>query len=247
MIVAIGQETDLSFIGKESRISVEKGRIVVDEESLETGRKDVFAGGDTSSGPGSVIHAIAAGRKAASSIDRALGGAGDIGEVLLERKNPSHYLGREEGFARRQREKVSETELSERHGSFQEVALGYKGDRAPREAGRCLQCDLRLALCSNPSPPKRILMFSRDKIDEIPEEEGVYQLYDEDRNIIAIKGTANLRQSLLSVREDNEIAAFFRIEKYKMFSQREMELIQQYLQEHGEMPGGGDDELDDLF
>jgi len=28
-----------------------------------------------------------------------------------------------------------------------------------------------------------------------------------------------------------------------MYSQRESELIQQYLQEHGEMPGGGDDDL----
>jgi hypothetical protein len=137
--------------------------------------------------------------------------------------------------------------LSERHESFQEVALGYTDEQALREAGRCLQCDLRLALHINPSPPERILTFSGEKIDEIPEEEGVYQLYDEDRNIIAIKGTANLRQSLLRVHEDNEMAAFFRTEKHKMFSQREMELIQQYLQEHGEMPGGGDDELDDLF
>jgi hypothetical protein len=28
-----------------------------------------------------------------------------------------------------------------------------------------------------------------------------------------------------------------------MYSQRESELIQKYLQEHGEMPGGGGDDL----
>ena len=32
-----------------------------------------------------------------------------------------------------------------------------------------------------------------------------------------------------------------------MYSRRESEWIQKYVQEHGEMPGGGDDDLDDLF
>jgi formate dehydrogenase beta subunit len=34
---------------------------------------------------------------------------------------------------------------------------------------------------------------------------------------------------------------------YSMYTRRESELIQQYLQEHGALPGGGADELDDLF
>jgi hypothetical protein len=32
-----------------------------------------------------------------------------------------------------------------------------------------------------------------------------------------------------------------------MFSKRESELIQEYLQQHGCMPPGEEDELDDLF
>jgi formate dehydrogenase beta subunit len=32
-----------------------------------------------------------------------------------------------------------------------------------------------------------------------------------------------------------------------MYTQRESELIQQYLQRYGKMPGGGADDLDDLF
>ena len=32
-----------------------------------------------------------------------------------------------------------------------------------------------------------------------------------------------------------------------MFSLRESELIQKYIQEHGEIPGGAADDLDDLF
>jgi hypothetical protein len=62
---------------------------------------------------------------------------------------------------------------------------------------------------------------------------------------LAIKGAANLRHELLIALDEN--AAWFEYEEDKMFSQRESELIQKYLQEHGEMPGGGADDLDDLF
>ena len=43
--------------------------------------------------------------------------------------------------------------------------------------------------------------------------------------------------SLLEEPEDNDKAAWFEYEEDKMYSQRESELIQKYLQEHGEMPG----------
>ena len=79
------------------------------------------------------------------------------------------------------------------------------------------------------------------------EHEGVFHLYDDQKKVISIKGTGTLRQSLLEALEDYENAAWFDFEEDKMYSQRESELIQQYLQEYGEMPGGGDDDLDDLF
>jgi hypothetical protein len=64
-------------------------------------------------------------------------------------------------------------------------------------------------------------------------------------SVLVIKGTANLRQALLLTIKDDERAAFFEYEEDKMYSKRESEPIQKYLQKHGEMPGGGD--LDDLF
>ena len=39
----------------------------------------------------------------------------------------------------------------------------------------------------------------------------------------------------------------FDFDENPMYTQRESELIQQYLQEHGRMPGGAGDDLDDLF
>ena len=247
IILALGQTSDLTFLADDSRITVNQGLIVVDEDTLETGMKGVYAGGDVTAGPGSIIQAIAAGRKAASSIDKALGGTGDIEEVLFERDAPDPYIGLDEGFASWPREKAPELELKSRHRGFQEVVLGYDDEQAVKEARRCLQCDLRLYLKHNPSPPEKIQDFIAKNINQVPEDEGVFRLYDEAKKPITIKGTRTLRQSLLEALEVYENAVWFDFEEEKMYTQRESELIQQYLHEHGEMPGDGDFDLDDLF
>jgi len=247
VILAVGQAADLSFLDENSPVKVNRGLIVVDENTLETGMPGVYAGGDITKAPGAVIHAVAAGRRAAASIDRALGGSGDIDEVLFPRGNPDPFLGRDEGFASFLRENVPELDVETRIKGFQEIAVGYSDETAVKEAGRCLQCDLRLHLRCNPSPPAHWLPFDEEHIRQLPETEGVFQLLDADHQIVAIKGTANLRQDLLEALADNDTASFFEFEEDKMFSQRESELIQKYLQEHGEMPGGGADNLDDLF
>jgi len=247
VIMAIGQASELSFLGNNSPVSVERGLIVTDQESLETGMKTVFAGGDVAAVPGAIIHAISAGRTAASSIDRALGGSGEIEDVLYQRDAPNQYLGRDEGFALWPRETVPELDLASRHQGFQEVSLGYEEEQGTKEAKRCLQCDLRLHMDCNPSPPEKWLAFNGENIDQVPEAEGVFQLLDEDHNVLAIRGSVNLREALQEELEENEKAVWFEFEEDKMYSKRESELIQQYLQEHGEMPGSGDDDLDDLF
>ena len=244
VILAIGQASDLSFLQSTPSIEAKRGLITVDEATLETGMKGVYAGGDVAAVPGAIIHAIAAGRKAASAIDKALGGTGDIEEVLFEKGTPHPNVGQNEGFAAWPRERVPETEVQKRHESFQEVALGYTDEQAVKEAKRCLQCDLRLYMACNPSPPEKWLAFNEDNVQQVPEDEGVFQLYDGDHNVLSIKGTANLRQELVRALEDKDKAAWFDFEEDKMYSKRESELIQKYLQEHGQMPGGGSDDED---
>ena len=214
----------------------------MDEATLETGMKGVYAGGDVAAVPGAIIHAVAAGRKAASAIDKALGGTGDIEEVLIEKGTPNPNLGRHEGFAAWPREKTPETEVQKRHESFQEVSLGFTEEQAVKEARRCLQCDLRLYMACNASPPERRLAFNEDNVRQVPEDGGVFRLYDGDHNVLSIKGTANLRQELLRAIGDKGKAAWFDFEEDKMYSKRESELIQKYLQAHGRMPGGPEEE-----
>ncbi len=247
VILAVGQAVDLSFLDDNSPVQVTRGLVVVNEDTLETAMPGVYAGGDIANAPGDIIHAIAAGRKAAESIDRTLGGSGDIEEVLCPRGDPDPFLGRDEGFAAFPRENVPKLDVECRIKGFQEIAVGYSDETAVKEARRCLQCDLRLHLRCNPSPPARWFPFDEEHIRQLPETEGIFQLLDRDHRILGIKGTANLRQDLLAALADNESASFFNFEEDKMYSQRESELIQKYLQEHGKMPGGAADDLDDLF
>ncbi len=247
VIMAVGQVPDLSFLPANSPIKTSRGLIVVKENSLETGLPGIYAGGDIVKAPGDVIHAIAAGRKAAESIGRALGGDGNIDEVLFRRGNPAPYLGRAAGFAAQQRETMPELDVAVRIKSFKEIAVGYSDEQAVREAKRCLQCDLRLHIGCNPAPPHAGQPLDEDHLNAVPETEGVYRLLGADQQVLAIKGTANLRQDLLKALGANKPAALFEFEEDKMYSQRESELIQKYLQAHGKMPGAGADDLEDLF
>jgi len=147
VILAIGQATDLSFVDDTVPLKVDNGLIVIDETALETDAPGIFAGGDVAKAPGSIIDAVAAGRRAASSIDKFLGGNGMIDETLIQRPDSQSYDGkREEGFADLKREPMPTLPLCERHDGFGEVELGFTDDQAKGEAKRCLQCDLELDL-----------------------------------------------------------------------------------------------------
>lgn len=223
--------------------------LTADEESLRTSVPKVYAGGDVVSGPRSVIEAIAMGRRAASEIDRALGGDGDIDETLADNGHPIEQLGKVEHFAELTRVVMPSVSPVERRSSFVPIEKGFSRELAMREAARCLACDLRLGMETAVLPPRDegVLELTGGVIVELPESEGVYQLFDENREILAIKGVMNLRDALTEVLEENARARFFVYEVEAMYTKRESELIQQYLQEHGALPGGGDDELDDLF
>ncbi len=231
VILAIGQRPDLSFLREAGPICVDRGLIVVNGDTQETGMPGVYAGGDVAAAPGSVIHAVAAGRRAAAAMDRALGGSGETYKPLVVRASPGSRLGREDGFAVRAREPLPGLES------------GYDDDAARREASRCLQCDLRLLMGRNPAPPQKRLPFNQEAVAQVPKSEGVFRLIDRDQRIVAIKGVADLRKALMQELGENDEAVFFDYQEDKMYSKRESELIQQYLQEHGEMPGAFDDDL----
>jgi len=140
IILAIGQSADLGFVEKEKDIQTNMGWIEV-QEDLVTGEKGVFAGGDVVSGPDSIIGAIAHGRRAASGIDKYLGGDGDISEVLAA---PEEEVVLEEFVVEvKPREEMSLLRPWERTPGFDQVERGLTDDQIVAESGRCLNCDAR--------------------------------------------------------------------------------------------------------
>ena len=117
------------------------GTLHVDPDTLATNIEGVYAGGDVVTGPASVIEAIAAGRQAAISIDKYLGGSGEIDETLAEPEEaPSITEEMEE--EEQHRPEMPELACARRVKGFSLVELGYSKAAAFEEARRCLKCDL---------------------------------------------------------------------------------------------------------
>jgi len=244
VIIAIGQASDLSFLGEDSVIKVKKGTIQVDDTTLQTSDPKIFAGGDAVSGAASVIEAIAMGRKAAVSIDKHLGGDGVIDESLIEPEVPNPWLGRDEGFVDKTRAQMPCLPTKQRLQGFSVVELGLDVENAVEEANRCLRCDLRLQISPAMLPPEKWLEFTPQNVSTVPETSGAFQLLDEQKTIIYIAGTPNLRQALDEKLKTVEKAQYFGYEEDPMYTKRESELIQKFLKEHGRMPKLNEEVLD---
>ena len=93
VIIAIGQSSDLSWL---KDVNTKTGTISVDK-NMQTNIPGVYAGGEVSRGPASVVEAVADGASAASAIDKFLGGDGDIYGHRHDRRPGLRILGRVEG------------------------------------------------------------------------------------------------------------------------------------------------------
>jgi len=153
VIAGIGQVSD---IPAKFDVAVNRGNIKADDKTLETSHKGVFAGGDIVTGPASVIGAIAQGRLAASSIDKYLGGKGQIEEQLAPVEEMEPWFGEEPGFAAKKHPAMPELEKAKSLGGFAEVELGYSEQAAVDEAKRCYKCHYRLRLSHPPAPPVKV-------------------------------------------------------------------------------------------
>ncbi len=157
VIFAVGQRPELE---KESGVPLTPGGyIAVDGKTLKTGIDGIFAAGDVVYGTRSVIEAIASGREAAGSIDRYLGGDGDINEILAPPTEREDLIGRVENFGDKKRAKEQITPAKERANNFLPYHEGICSGDICGEANRCLQCDLRLKI----TPPRLWGSFDREE------------------------------------------------------------------------------------
>ena len=152
VIFAVGQVPELELIEGVSDVKTVRRRTVqVNAAGSATGKEGVFAAGDVVSGPSSVIEAIASGRRAAVSIDKYLGGEGNIDEVLAppeEEQPPLFDI--EEAESGKYRPPLEMLPVDERIKSHAQVVLGFTQENAAEECKRCLRCDLQ-------APPPLVL------------------------------------------------------------------------------------------
>jgi NADPH-dependent glutamate synthase beta subunit-like oxidoreductase len=152
IIGAIGQSPEIPAGFK---VKTARGNTIqADSATMATSRKGVWAGGDAVTGPDSVIGAIAAGRTAASSIDKYLGGSGNIEEELTRERKIGICAGiTAEDFPGQTRVKMQCLPPEKVVNNFTEVETGLLNDGAMAEGKRCFQCGFRNQIAPSPRPP----------------------------------------------------------------------------------------------
>ncbi len=149
VLVAIGEAPDPSFLPEGTSVGVAPwGGLLINPVTLATGAPSVFAAGDVTYGPKTIIHAAEHGRKAAQSIHAYLRKLSPAevtempedefqtastlppdGSITLDlRPTPREVMPLRSGDAARDRSL--------------EFAKGFTEEQARREASRCLHCDL---------------------------------------------------------------------------------------------------------
>ena len=137
LILALGQDVDLSLLDKVPGLTFDKGVVKVDANMM-TGHPGIFAGGDMVPSERTVTVAIGHGKKAAKNIDAWL-----RGETFAPA--PKHELASFEKlntwyYADAPQSVQPMLDMARRQSSFDEVLGGLDTSTALFEARRCLSC-----------------------------------------------------------------------------------------------------------
>jgi len=137
LVLALGQDTDLSLLDQAPDVQVADGVIEV-RPTMMTGERGVFAGGDSVRSERTATVAIGHGKRAAQSIDAFLSDRDPDEPVqralaTFDRLNTWYY-------ADAPRMTRPELERVRRQSTFDEVVGGLTEENALFEARRCLSC-----------------------------------------------------------------------------------------------------------
>lgn len=139
ILMAVGQKVDLSFLGEKYEIALKRGLIDVREETQQTSRPGVFAGGDATTGPATVVKAVASGAKAAKAINQYLK-VNTCSVCTGKDKSEEKYLQfNPQGIKITTAAKLSEVPMEKRSIQIED-AMGLELKEALDEASRCLNC-----------------------------------------------------------------------------------------------------------
>ena len=137
LVLALGQDTDLSLLDQASDVTVQDGAVEV-QPSMMAGASGIFAGGDAVPADRTATVAVGHGKKAAHGIDDFVMGREPVAKerhelATFDRLNTWYY-------ADAPRTRRPELEKIRRQTNFEEVIGGLNEDNALYEARRCLSC-----------------------------------------------------------------------------------------------------------
>ena len=137
IVLALGQDTDLTLLDGIDDIHLGDGVVSVDEFGM-TGHPGIFAGGDIVPGERSATVAIGHGRRAARAVDAWLRGQvaePETSEPLADFASLNTWY-----FEDAPRTHRAHLEAVRRASTFDEVVLGLDEETAKYESRRCMSC-----------------------------------------------------------------------------------------------------------
>lgn len=145
ILMAAGQKVDLSFLGDKYGLALERGLIQVDKDTQATSKSGIYAGGDATTGPATVIQGVRSGRNAAKAINRGYA-------VMPERRREDKFIHFDTAGVKEEHA-VKDKELSAAERALdKEDSFTLTGEEAAREAGRCMNCGCYSVNASDISP-----------------------------------------------------------------------------------------------
>lgn len=147
VLMAVGQEIDLSFLGEKYDLALSSGLIKVKEDTQLTSRPGIYAGGDVTTGPSTVIHAVRAGRNAARHINKGFG----FDNNNNHREERGFLTFSAEGIKKATAARLKELPANDRCLD-KEDSYSLDWEATQDEASRCMNCGCYSVNASDISP-----------------------------------------------------------------------------------------------
>lgn len=192
VFVAIGQTGTLSPSENDEGLAVNSGGYI-ETKNHATGIESIFAAGDAATGPSSVVHAMAEGKKAAQKVLHKICGIKTHRETSPVRPVDKDFAPLPQNAPVAQRVSMPTTTPAKITHNFSEIATGFSKEQARFEAGRCLQCGgcSECLVCMDVCQAKA--MNHQETQEEMIEHTGVLILADPEMIPHAVKGDDIIR------------------------------------------------------
>lgn len=214
LVVAVGQESDLSWIRHADGIKfTAQGAIVVNPDTMATTAEGIYAGGDVAFGPRIIIEAERDGHTAARSIHSYLrqGKIKIVKRGWMTEAKPEDLLA--EDCLDLPRKRPPTLSLDRRVG-ISEIEQNYSEEQAIEQAKRCLKCNIQTVfngdlciLCGGCADICPTSCYKLVKLDKIAGDENLKSLVKEKLNIsldALEKGDKELLNAGTAIIKDDE-------------------------------------------